>query len=41
MKHNVFGYGFVADKSARIFRRKPKIVKMQGISVMKFRRNEL
>jgi hypothetical protein len=37
----VFGYGFVADKSAMIFRYNSKLVKVQGISVMKFRRNEL
>jgi hypothetical protein len=38
---NVFGYGFVADKSARIFRRKPKLVNTQEFPMRKFRRNEL
>jgi len=41
MLHNVFVYGFVACKSARIFRRKPKIVKVRGFSERKIRSNEL
>jgi hypothetical protein len=38
---NVFGYGFVADKSARIFRRNPKLANTQEFPIRKFRRNEL
>jgi hypothetical protein len=38
---NVFGYGFVADKSARIFRRNSKLVNTQEFPSRKFRRNEL
>ena len=41
MLYNGIVYGFVACKSARIFRRKPKIVKVRGISDRKFRSNEL
>jgi hypothetical protein len=38
---NVFGYGFVAEKSAGHFRRKPKIANLRGLSDRKVRSNEL
>ncbi|UOR30055.1 hypothetical protein GSB9_03375 [Flavobacteriaceae bacterium GSB9] len=38
---NGLGYDYVAEKSAGLFRRKTKIIKVKGFSDRKIRRNEL